>query len=203
MSLQLRSNHRTRCSNHGETIGETTEPGIAEKERKVYRMKLLGVAVLVGLMTTLGASTAFGASSGSEAPSVDPEIQQYNKGVQLLMNKKFEKAEKRFRRALAEREAFAEAHNNLAYVLRKQGPEHYAEALGHYNRAIELNPDLPEPYMYRGVLHVQMENMTLAKKDHETLRSLSPKLSDELAYVIEHKREKEPEQFFGVSRETK
>ena len=158
-------------------------------------------ALLLALTSILFSSTAFAAGSGSAEPSPDPEIVQYNKGVDLMLKKKFTKAEKWFRRSIDNQEDFAEAHNNLAYCLRKQGPDKYEEALSHYNRAIELAPALPEPYMYRGVLYVQMGKEDLAKKDHETLERLSPGLAKELAYVIENKREKEPEQFFGVSRE--
>lgn len=164
-------------------------------------MKQARIALLALFFACLAPGIALGAGSAPSTPSVDPEIRQYNKGVKLMLNGKFEKAEKWFRRALKTQETFAEAHNNLGYVLRKQGSSYYPEALTHYTRAIELKPDLPEPYMYRGVLHVQMGNTDLAKKDHETLRSLSMRLANELAYVIEHGKEKEPAQFFGVSRE--
>jgi regulator of sirC expression with transglutaminase-like and TPR domain len=73
----------------------------------------------------------------------------------------------------------------------------------HYNRAIELNPNLPEPYMYRGVLYVQMGNKSLALKDHEKLLAMGSPLADELEYVVANGREKEPEQFFGVSPKMK
>ena len=88
----------------------------------------------------------------------------------------------------------------MAYTLRKQGPDHYAEALAHYNRAIELKPNLAEPYMYRGVLHIQMGSRSLALDDHRTLVGMNATLAAELKYVVENGREKEPEQFFGVSR---
>lgn len=158
-------------------------------------------AVLVALATFLASTTALAAGSGKVESSPDLEIAQYNKGVGLMLRKKFSKAEKWFRKSLATKEDFAEAHNNLGYCLRKQGPDEYEEALTHYNRAIELAPKLPEPYMYRGVLYVQMGDEELAKKDRDTLETLSPGLAKELAYVIENKREKKPEQFFGVSRE--
>ena len=120
-----------------------------------------------------------------------------------MLEKKFVKAEKQFREALEINERFAEAHNNLAYTLRKQGADHFDEALMHYNRAIELNPKLPEPYMYRGVLYVQMGNKSLALKDHEKLLAMGSPLAEELEYVVVNGREKEPEQFFGVSRKMK
>lgn len=157
-------------------------------------------SILVGLLALIEPTTARGAGSGSQEPATDPYIEQYNKGVDLMLKKKFEKAEKWFRRALQSEPDFAEAHNNLAYVLRKQGSGRFDEALGHYDRAIELAPSLPQPYMYRGVLHVQMGHVPLAKKDHEVLTGLDPTLAGELQYVIENGREKEPEQFFGVSQ---
>ncbi len=94
---------------------------------------------------------------------------------------------------------FPQAHNNLAYTLRKQGADQFNKALFHYNQAIELDPSLPEPYMYRGVLHIQMGNPELAAADLEQLQELGSPLVEELEYVIEQGEEKEPEQFFGVS----
>ena len=150
-------------------------------------------------LMALMASSAFAAGSPSKAPSIDREIKYYNKGVDLMMEKKFSKAEKQFRKALDRKERFAEAHNNLAYVLRKQGPNHFDEALSHYNRAIAINPRLSQPYMYRGVLYVQMGDTDSAEKDLAKLSGMDPELASELEYVIETGREKEPEQFFGVS----
>jgi Flp pilus assembly protein TadD len=145
------------------------------------------------------AAMAAGSSSMSSYGS-DKDIDYYNDGVALMLDKKFADAEKKFRKALSERERFAEAHNNLAYVLRKQGDAHYDEALKHYNRAISINPRLAEAYMYRGVLYVQMGNMNAAGEDYATLKDMRPSLAEELSYVIENRREKAPEQFFGVTR---
>jgi tetratricopeptide (TPR) repeat protein len=156
---------------------------------------LIGFALLI--------SPLYGAGLGTLDSEVGSDMKYYNKGVKLMLNKKFSSAEKWFRKALASREQFAEAHNNLAYVLRKQGADHFEESLKHYNRAIEIQPNLPQPYMYRGVLYVQMVKIDLAKKDHLKLKSLDASLAAELQYVIENGREKEPEQFFGVSRKLK
>ena len=152
------------------------------------------------LLAFVWVSSSFGAGSSAVSPSVSSETKYYNKGVKLMLAKKFAKAEKQYRKAISKKERFAEAHNNLAYVLRKQGPEYYEEALMHYNRALEINPNLAEAYMYRGVLHIQMGNKELATKDLETLKTLNQDLADELQYVISNGREKEPEQFFGVTR---
>ena len=159
--------------------------------------------ILLTILLCIGLSApAFGAGSPSK-PAVAPEVKDYNKGVSLMRDKEFTKAEDQFRKALSRQDTFAEAHNNLAYVLRKQGPEHFDEALDHYNRAIELKPTLPEPYMYRGVLHVQMDTRHLAEQDYQKLQTMDPGLASELRYVIDNGREKEPEQFFGVSKKMK
>ena len=152
-------------------------------------------------LTLISASLAVAAGSSSIKSTRSEDIKIYNDGVKLMMDKKFDKAEKRFRKALKINERFAEAHNNLAYTLRKQGPDYYEEALDHYNRSIELKPDLDEPYMYRGVLYVQMGNKNMALADHKTLVERKSPLASELQYVVENGREKEPEQFFGVSRQ--
>jgi tetratricopeptide (TPR) repeat protein len=160
-------------------------------------MKSFAIAIVLILMNV---SLATAAGSQSIQSTVSEDVKIYNDGVALMMDKKFVEAEKHFRKALSLNERFAEAHNNLAYTLRKQGPEHYDEALKHYNRAIALNPGLDEPYMYRGVLYVQMGKKSLAMEDHSILAARNSPLADELQFVVENKREKEPEQFFGVSR---
>ena len=156
---------------------------------------LLGMVAVLFLTANVMA-----AGSASQSPAVSKDVKQYNKGVKLMLAKKFDKAEMQFRKSLQINERFAEAHNNLAYTLRKQGAAHYQEALEHYNRAIELNSNLPQPYMYRGVLHVQMGNKEFALKDHKKLVAMGSELAAELEYVVIEGREKEPEQFFGVSR---
>jgi len=156
--------------------------------------------IIIVLTLTLLVSPVYSAGSRSIEDKVSSDIKAYNKGVDLMLDKKFSSAEKWFRKALSSRERFAEAHNNLAYVLRKQGPDHFEESLKHYNRAIEINPNLAQPYMYRGVLYVRMRKMSLAQNDYDKLNDLDGTLAVELQYVIENGREKEPEQFFGVSR---
>jgi hypothetical protein len=50
---------------------------------------------------------------------------------------------------------------------------------------------------------MQMGNKSLALKDHEKLLAMGSPLAEELEYVVVNEREKEPEQFFGVSRKMK
>ena len=148
----------------------------------------------------LSVSLATAAGSPPVKSTISKDVNVYNNGLALMLAKNFSGAEKQFRKAIAHNENFAEAHNNLAYTLRKQGPDNYDDALNHYNRAIELSPGLNEPFMYRGVLYIQMGNKDLAMLDYRTLTTRNSPLAVELQYVIENGREKEPEQFFGVSR---
>jgi Flp pilus assembly protein TadD len=99
--------------------------------------------------------------------------------------KKFVEAQVRFEQALAENPNFAEAHNNLGYSLRKQGPQNYSKVLEHYNKAIQLKPNLAETYEYRGVLFLKMGRKVEAEKDLATLKALKPKLANELEQVIQ------------------
>ncbi|NNC96353.1 MAG: tetratricopeptide repeat protein [Chitinophagales bacterium] len=153
-------------------------------------MKIRSLYILIAIFSS---TLLFAGGS----PKTDNEI--YNEGVHLMMELKFSKAEKKFQKALKGSPDFAEAHNNLAYCLRKQGEKYYEEAMQHYNKAIELKPDAAEPYMYRGVLFVSMGNKEAALRDHATLIDLgADKLATELEWVITNSKEKEPEQFFGV-----
>jgi Flp pilus assembly protein TadD len=148
------------------------------------------------ILLLLFAAVTFQVQAGF-SPKTDIEV--YNQGVELLLKLKFKKAEKKFREAIELNESLGEAHNNLAYCLRKQGAENYGEAMSHYNRAIELIPEAAEPYMYRGVLYVSMGRPEAALRDHMQLTVLgNEKLAAELKWVIENNREKDPEQFFGV-----
>jgi len=114
----------------------------------------------------------------------DAAADHYNRGVDLLHKDNFKAAQKQFEKALGIKEDSAEAHNNLGYALRRQGEEHYEEALGHYDRALELDPKLAVAYMYRGVLHALSGDEEGARKDLAVLNELDRELGDQLLKVI-------------------
>ncbi|MEM0966448.1 MAG: tetratricopeptide repeat protein [Verrucomicrobiota bacterium] len=151
----------------------------------------------------LGFSSSMLTAASSKPRKVEepPGIKAYNKGTELLFEEEFEEAEVQLREAVKEDPKLAEAYNNLAYVLRKQGSDHFEESLEFYNKAIQLEPKLSEAYMYRGVLYVQMGDQGKALEDHAVLERLKPSLAEELQYVIETGQEKVPAQFFGVTPE--
>ena len=84
----------------------------------------------------------------------------YNQGVDLMHAKKFAEAQIKFEQAIRDNPNFAEAHNNLGFTLRQQGPQNYSKALEHYNKAIQLKPTMAETYEYRGVLFAKMGKKT-------------------------------------------
>jgi Flp pilus assembly protein TadD len=166
-------------------------------------MKTTTQCLALGFAFISSLTIGFAAPSKPSEPKADPSVVAYNEGTEYLMELEFAKAESNLREALRENPKMAEAHNNLAYALRKQGEAHYDDALKHYNRAIEINPKMAEAYMYRGVLYVQMGEPEKALADHRTLLQLSPSLAAELEYVVKNGREKTPEQFFGVAKKKK
>ena len=146
-------------------------------------------------------STGGGGSAPSRRDAL--EVTFFNDGTVMLFKKQWAAAQQQFEAALAINEKMAEAHNNLAYVLRKQGPDRYAASLQHYNRALELKPKLAEAYMYRGALYALSGKADLARADYDTLVKMKSKLAPHLKKVMDTGTEEEPEQFYGVAKKQK
>jgi tetratricopeptide (TPR) repeat protein len=138
------------------------------------------------------------AAGSKSSKEQKPGVEDYNKGVKLMKKGEYAEAQKRFLAALEENPAFAEAHNNLAFSLRKQGKENWESALEHYNKAIELKPTLAEAYMYRGVLYSLMGDEENALADHAKLLDMNRKLAKELQAVIASGEE--PEGLEGLAK---
>jgi tetratricopeptide (TPR) repeat protein len=111
-------------------------------------------------------------------------VTAYNAGVKLMVDKRYADAQQKFEESLAADEGLAEAHNNLAFSLRMQGAINRERALRHYDRALQLKPDLARAYMYRGVLFTQMGDLVRARADHARLQSLDPRLAARLERII-------------------
>lgn len=153
-------------------------------------------ALVLCLSLTVASATFAAGSKKEETPKTSAET-LYNEGVDHLAAGDYAKAAEKFEEAVRQREDWAEAHNNLAYSLRKQGAESYAVALEHYNWAIELNPELAQAYHYRGVLHALQGDEAAAKADHSALLELDRELADQLMKVIASGEE--PEGMAGAS----
>ena len=146
------------------------------------------IGVLIGVAMLLR-SPGVGAveSDPLPAPKGTPReraVNVYNEGVKLMRDKHYAAAQEQFEQALALDETLAEAHNNLAFSLRMQGTHNFERALQHYQRAIELKPDLAQAYMYRGVLFTQMGDLARARADHAKLLALDQALAAKLERVI-------------------
>jgi tetratricopeptide (TPR) repeat protein len=123
-------------------------------------------------------------AAGAQGRARERAVIAYNAGVKLLLDKKYADAQTKFEEALAADEQLAEAHNNLAFSLRMQSPANRALALKHYDRALDLKPDLAQAYMYRGVLFTQMGDLDRARADHARLLKLDRALATKLERVI-------------------
>lgn len=172
--------------------------------KSLFALSLLIVTLASAAPSTPPPSSSGGSGGGDKPAKRDAiEVSFYNDGTLLLFKKEWPAAQQQFAAALAINEKMAEAHNNLAYVLRKQGPANHAKSLEHYNRAIELKPKLAEAYMYRGALHALSGRADLAKADYDRLVKMKSKLAPHLKKVMETGQEEEPEQFYGVLKKQK
>ena len=143
---------------------------------------LLGAAVML-LASGAGADE----SDPLPVPKGTPReraVSAYNEGVKLMLDKHYAAAQEQFEQALAIDEALAEAHNNLAFSLRMQGTHNFERSLKHYNRALELKPDLARAYLYRGVLFTQMGDLSRARADQAKLLRLDQELAAKLERSI-------------------
>jgi tetratricopeptide (TPR) repeat protein len=146
------------------------------------------ISILLVTVVLLLASGAGGDESDPlPAPKGMPReraISTYNEGVTLLRDKHYAAAQEKFEQALALDEALAEAHNNLAFSLRMQGTHNLERALTHYQRALELKPDLARAYLYRGALFTQIGDLDRARADHAKLLGLDQELAAKLERII-------------------
>jgi Flp pilus assembly protein TadD len=143
--------------------------------------------LFVAAVLLLGAATGADEKDPLPAPQGSQRqraISAYNEGVAHLRARHYAAAQEQFEQALRLDETLAEAHNNLAFSLRQQGLHNSTRALQHYQRAIELKPDLAQAYMYRGVLFTQLGDMASARADQARLLVLDQELATKLARII-------------------
>jgi tetratricopeptide (TPR) repeat protein len=174
-------------------------------KKSLFVLSLLAVTVALAAPSSPPPPAPSASAGGGKKPAKSDaiELSFYNDGTVMLFKKEWAGAQQQFEAALAMNDKLAEAHNNLAYVLRKQGPQHHAKSLEHYNRAIELKPKLAEAYMYRGALYALSGKKDLALADHARLVKMKSKLAPHLKKIIDTGVEEEPEQFYGVAKKAK
>ena len=153
-----------------------------------------GICAVTAWTTLSCLASGSGGAGSSGQPVVkteSPAVAAYNGGVALMKAKQFARAQEKFEQAVKQDPGFAEAHNNLAFCLRKQGSQNFQKSLEHYNMAIALKPNLAAAYEYRGVLYMEMGRKADAEKDLATLRKLNSHLAGELEAYIKTGKEDE------------
>jgi tetratricopeptide (TPR) repeat protein len=164
--------------------------------------------MLIGTVTAMGSGSGGGGGGGGgggaavRSNALRQEVgaeafKVYNQGVALMRARNYAAAQIKFEQAIRANPDFAEAHNNLGFTLRQQGPRNYSKALEHYNKAIQLKPSMAETYEYRGVLFAKMGRKAEAEKDLATLKRMNPKLAGELEEFL--KTGKEEDEYAATS----
>jgi len=121
-----------------------------------------------------------------QAPAEASADSEYDRGVRARVVKDWRGAEAAFRRAIALRQAFPDAWNELGYALRNQG--RYAESIDAYAEALRLRPDFPEALEYLGEAYVEMGRLADARRILDRLTPLDPARARELAALIARRR---------------
>jgi Flp pilus assembly protein TadD len=161
---------------------------------------LTGTVAAMGTGSGGGGGAGGGGSGGGGGAAVESNVPRqevgdsvlkiYNQGVALMRARNFAAAQIKFEQAIRDNPNFAEAHNDLGYTLRQQGPQNYSKALEQYNKAIQLKPTMAEAYEDRGVLFARMGRKAAAEKDLVTLKKLNPKLAGELEEFLKTGKER-------------
>jgi tetratricopeptide (TPR) repeat protein len=183
-------------------IGATHLPLSRNRVHDAPRRRLyLSICVIcIGTVAAMGSGSGGGGGGGGGGSVESKPLRQevgdsafklYNQGVDLMHGKNFAAAQIKFEQALRQNPDFAEAHNNLGFTLREQGPQNYSKAMGHYNKAIQLKPNMAETYEYRGVLFAKMGRKADAERDLATLKRLNPKLAGELEEFLKTGKEED------------
>src|SRR5260221_12578512 len=90
---------------------------------------LLGICTFTAVTTLplfgAGSGQIHTPASGPQAKQANPAIKAYNEGVDLMQGKQFAKAQAKFEEAVKLKAGVAEADKNLAFTLRKGGPQKY------------------------------------------------------------------------------
>ncbi len=94
------------------------------------------------------------------------------------VNKEFESAAGRFRKAIKAEPTFYQAHASLGYALRKLG--NYKESIAAYNQSLTIKPDYTEAIEYRGEAYLAIGDLEATKGAYIRLMQLDRPRADEL-----------------------
>src|SRR6478736_5590705 len=161
-------------------------------------LSLCAVVSMVALPVFGSGSGGAGSSGEPVVKAESPTVTAYNQGVDFMKARQFAQAEGKFEQAVKLDPGFAEAYNNLAFTLRKQGPANFQKSLAYYNKAIQLKPKLAEACMYRGVLYTQMGRKADAQADLVLLKKMNGHLAKELEQFMQ--TGKENDELYGSTK---
>jgi hypothetical protein len=85
--------------------------------------------ICIGTVAAMGSRSGGGGGGPVESATLRQEVgasafNLYSQGVDLMYAKNFAAAQVKFEQAIRYKPDFAEAHNNLGFTLRQQGPQH-------------------------------------------------------------------------------
>ncbi|MBI2311286.1 MAG: tetratricopeptide repeat protein [Betaproteobacteria bacterium] len=135
--------------------------------------RVLALALTVGAATFLS-----GAGSPSisrpPAPSEPAEVRYYNDGVKAERVGDYARAVELYRRAIAEKRDFPDAHNNLGFSLRRIAEGYIQQAMKEYGEALRSAPDHAAALEYQGELYLRLGELRKARDNIDRLQKLNP-----------------------------
>ena len=113
----------------------------------------------------------------------------FNKGLQAIEDKDWDKSIEQFTEVIDTYSGFAKAYNNRGFAHSDKGDKE--QAMADYNKAIELDPGLAEAYCNRGTAYCLLGEHEKAMMDYNECERLAQEqnLSDLLAEVHRLKRQ--------------
>jgi len=148
----------------------------------LYEFQEAGTRALKGdavASRTLYQVRSFDRSAFEAKPTAELTAQEWLlKGVALIGTDRENSDEEAecYRQALRLRPDFAEAHNNLAILLRRRGDP--TEAAMHYQEALRLRPDYPEAHYNYAALLAARGSVAGADQHYQTALDLRPDYVD-------------------------
>ena len=178
----------------GEVLTDTILPTIPKNAARPGRWALI-LWLAMSLLLSACATTL------ERQEEVRTANQHYELGVQYLDQARYTLAISEFTRALSQlseaedackrserceiedpaafKHKMAVIHTSRAYAYLKFGGQHQ-NVLADTRAAILLRPDLPEPYLYLGLIHLQMDNPDSVWKAYQALVPRDQRLAQEL-----------------------
>jgi tetratricopeptide (TPR) repeat protein len=142
-----------------------------------FRFALFAVLSLTLLVAQPGPAGAAGGGGGGggnggagSMSSAKPEDPQYTAGVKAIKAKEYAKAIPLFEGVVARDGNNADAHNWLAYAIRKNGDP--KSALPHYQKALAIDPKHRGAHEYIGEAYLMLDDLPKAKEHLRALDSL-------------------------------